>query len=382
MEAVCPANNALRKTKAVRRTHLYQALSPLESFLSAIRSAKPDLIVPGDDLASKHLHDLYLREKANGPAGQKICDLIERSIGPAESFPVANARASFMEIARQEGIRVPKTLVLHDFSELETWISHSDFPLVLKADGSSSGEGVKIVHTLSEARHAYKALQSPPNLIRVIKRVLINRDMRWVRPAFERRRSIVNVQEFIAGRDATSLVACWKGQVLAALHFEVVNKQYAYGPASVLRLIEHQEITSVAEKLVRRLNISGLHGFDFLLEKDTEKPYLIEMNPRATQVGHLALGPGRDLPAALNAAVCGDADPETVKITENSTIALFPQEWLRNPQSTFLTSAYHDIPWDEPDLIRDCLRKTRRWNDWRSLEHWIHIFSTHRSSVV
>jgi biotin carboxylase len=254
--------------------------------------------------------------------------------------------------------------------------------LVLKADGSSSGEGVKIVHTVSEAKYALKALQSPPHLVRIAKRVLINRDMRWIRPAFERRRSVVNAQEFITGRDATSLVACWKGAVLAALHFEVVNKQYECGPASVLRLIENEEIAAAAEKVVRRLNISGLHGFDFLLEKDTERPYLIEMNPRATQVGHLALGPGRDLPAALNAAICGHAVPETVKITQNSTIALFPQEWLRNPQSTFLTSAYHDIPWEEPDLIRDCLRKTRRWHDWRSLEHWIHVFSTHRSSVV
>ena len=379
VEAVCPANNALRKTKAVRRAHLYQALSPLESFLYAIRAAKPDLIFPGDDLASKHLHDLYFREKRNSGA---ICHLIERSIGPAESFPVANARASFMEIASEEGIRAPKTAVLRDVSELETWVSHSDFPLVLKADGSSSGEGVKIAHTLSEAKRALRALQSPPQLIRVVKRALINRDLRWIGPVFERRRSVVNAQEFVAGRDATSLAACWKGEVLAALHFVVINKQYDRGPSSVLRLIENTEISAATERLVRRLKLSGLHGFDFLLEKDTEKPYLIEMNPRATQVGHLALGPGRDLPAALSAAICGDPIPETLKVTENSTIALFPQEWLRNPQSTFLISAYHDIPWDEPDLIRDCLRKTRRWNDWRSLERWIHIFSTHRSSVV
>ena len=382
VEAVCPSNNALHKTKAVRRAHLYQALSPLESFLYAIRAAKPELIVPGDDLASKHLHDLYFRESRSSAGDRKICDLIERSIGPAESFPVANARASFMQIASQEGILIPKTAMLRDVSELETWISHSDFPLVLKADGSSSGEGVKIVHTLSEAKHAFDALQSPPQLIRVVKRALVNRDLRWIRPALERRRSVVNAQEFVAGQDATSLAACWKGEVLAALHFVVINKQYDRGPSSVLRLIENKEISAATDRLVRRLKLSGLHGFDFLLEKDNEKPYLIEMNPRATQVGHLALGPGRDLPAALTAAVCGDAVPETSKITENSIIALFPQEWLRNPQSTFLSSAYHDIPWDEPDLIRDCLRKTRRWNDWRSLEHWIHIFSTHRSSVV
>ena len=287
-----------------------------------------------------------------------------------------------MDIASQERIRVPKTAVVRDVSDLETWISHSGFPLVLKADGSSSGEGVKIVHTHSEAKRALRALQSPPQLIRVVKRALINRDLRWIRPALERSRSVVNAQEFIAGRDATSLAACWKGEVLAALHFVVINKQYERGPSSVLRLIENNEINAATERLVRRLKLSGLHGFDFLLENNTEKPYLIEMNPRATQVGHLALGPGRDLPAALSAAVRGEPIPEIQTVTENSTIALFPQEWLRNPQSTFLSSAYHDIPWDEPDLIRDCLRKTRKWNDWRSLEHWIHIFSTHRSSVV
>jgi len=382
VDAICPVNNALRKTKVVRLTHTYQALSPLESFLHAIRTSKPDLIVPGDDLAGKHLHDLYFREKRNGGEGQKVCDLIECSIGPPDSFPVANARASFMDIASQERIRVPKTAVLRDVSDLERWISHSGFPLVLKADGSSSGEGVKIVNTSFEAKRALRALQSPPELIRVAKRALINRDLRWIRPVLERSRPIVNAQEFIAGRDATSLAACWKGEVLAALHFVVINKQYERGPSSVLRLIENKEISSATERLVRRLKLSGLHGFDFLFENDTEKAYLIEMNPRATQVGHLALGPGRDLPVALSAAVMGQPIPETRTVTENPTIALFPQEWLRNPQSTFLSSAYHDIPWDEPDLIRDCLRTTRRWNDWRSLEHLIHIFSTHRSSVV
>src|SRR5208283_6031942 len=154
------------------------------------------------------------------------------------------------------------------------------------------------------------------------KRVLINRDMRWIRPALERRRSVVNAQEFVAGRDVTSLVACWKGEVLAALHFEVINKQYERGPASVLRLIENKEIAAATEKLVQKLNLSGLQGFDFLLEKETEKPYLIEMNPRATQVGHLALGAGRDLPTALSAAVTRKAIPETRRVTNNPTIAL------------------------------------------------------------
>ena len=63
VEAVCPVGNALEKTRAVRRRHTYHALSPLESFVIAIHSSNADLIVPGDDLASKHLQDLYLQRK-------------------------------------------------------------------------------------------------------------------------------------------------------------------------------------------------------------------------------------------------------------------------------------------------------------------------------
>jgi formate-dependent phosphoribosylglycinamide formyltransferase (GAR transformylase) len=380
VDAICPVPHPLRVTKVLRHTYTYKALSSVDSFLRAIDSSHPDLIVPGDDLTIKNLQDLYSsQQKTNDGAGHRICELIERSIGSPDSFPTVIARASFMELASQEGIRVPKTVVLADVRDLEAWTSQMGFPVVLKADGSSSGEGVRIAYTLTDAKRALRALQAPPQLLRVAKRVLIGRDMTWVRPAFERRRSVVNAQEFVSGRDATSLVACWKGEVLAALHFEVINKQYERGPASVLRLIENEEITAVIKKAVRRLNISGLHGFDFLLEKDTEKPYLIEINPRATQVGHLALGPGRDLPAALNAAISGKPIPKTDKVTENPTIALFPQEWSRDPQSTFLNSAYHDVPWEEPDLIRNCLRKTRRWNDRHSLEEWIYIFSPRHS---
>jgi hypothetical protein len=119
-----------------------------------------------------------------------------------------------------------------------------------------------------------------------------------------------------------------------------------------MRLIDSCEMSIVAEKIVRRLNLSGLIGFDFMLEEQTGNPYLIEVNPRATQVGHLTLGPGRDLPAALYAALTGEEIREAPKVTENRTIALFPQEWKRNPESPFLQSGYHDVPWEEPELIR------------------------------
>ena len=168
------------------------------------------------------------------------------------------------------------------------------------------------------------------------------------------------------GREATSLIACWNGTVLASLHFEVIRKLNSSGPATVLRVVDNPEMTSATEKMARRLGLCGLHGFDFMLEERTGNAYLIEINPRTTQVGHLTLGLGRDLPAALYAAVSGQAIQPAPKLTENDTIVLFPGEWTRNPESTFLRSAYHDVPWEEPDLVRAGLEKHRKQSAWYS----------------
>jgi hypothetical protein len=379
IDAVCPLPHPLGKTGTVSQTYRYRGLSPLTSFADAIAASKPDLIVPGDDLATHHLHLLYDQEKRKHSARASVCELIERSLGPAENFPFLHARTRIMELAQQQGVRVPKTEVIRDSSGLGEWIAHNGFPTVLKADGSSGGDGVRVVRTLEDAEKALRVLQAPPLLARAAKRALIDQDVTLVWPSILRRRAIVNAQTFVAGREATSAVACWKGQVLAALHFEVINKEASSGPATVLRLVENSEMSSAAEKMVRRLNLSGLIGFDFMLEAQTGNAYLIEINLRSTQVGHLTLGLGRDIPAALYSAVSGQAVCPAPQVTEDDTIALFPQEWIRDSASAFLQSAYHDVPWDKPELIRACVRARRKQQAWYSQESRLQAFSVARS---
>jgi hypothetical protein len=40
-------------------------------------------------------------------------------------------------------------------------------------------------------------------------------------------------------------------------------------------------------------------------------------------------------------------------------IALFPQEMIRDPNSPYLRSAYYDVPWQSPELMKfgNALRK-------------------------
>lgn len=378
VKAVCPTGHQLSKTPAVQETFLYSGVSPLSSFGNAITRSEPNLVVPGDDLAALHLHHLYAREKARGEAGGQVCAAIERSLGPGESFPVVYARTRFMEVAVEQGIRCPATERITSEQDIDSFARRVGLPFVLKADVTSGGEGVRVVRTLDEAKREFRALSAAPVLARAAKRAIFDRDSRLVWPALLRRRPVVNAQGFIAGREATSLVACWQGVVLASLHFEVLQKTDAAGPATVLRLVDNPEMAAAAEKTVHRLGLSGFHGFDFMLEANTGSAYLIEINPRTTQVGHLALGAGRDLPAALYSAVTQETLQPAPKVTEKDTIALFPQEWLRDPDSPYLTSAYHDVPWQESQLVRACLQMRRKQKAWYSQWSWTEAFSTAR----
>lgn len=358
--ALCPARHPLHKTRIVHQKHAYYSLAPLASFEDAISAAKPNLIIPCDDLATEHLHNLYHQQQLCGKGGALVCKLIERSLGAATDFSLMYSTNAFLELARQEGIRVPRTELIRTMEDLRRWITQMGLPTVLKANGTWGREGVRILETLEEAEGTFQRLQAPPDFARALSQALVSRDTRLIYASLARRRQVISGQQFLQGCDATNTVACWQGRVLAELHFQVLKSDPTTGSAAVLKLIENSEISTAVKRIVRRLNLSGLHGFDFLLETGTRNAYLIEKNPRATQVEHLTLGPGRDIPAALYAAVSGKTVQEAPKLTENDTIVLFPQEWINNPTSEFLRTGYHDVPLEEPELIRAFALK--RWN--------------------
>lgn len=363
VEAVCPSGHPLAVTGAIKRIYPYRGLSASESFAEAISLSRPDLIIPADDLATRHLHDFHRDQRRKvqmSESAEALCQIIERSIGSPESYPVVYARAEFIRLAEESGVRVPKTAALTSLQDLRSWVLRMGLPMVLKANGTSGGDGVRVVHTIAEAEEAFRELQAPPLLARAVKRAVMDQDATLIWPSLRRRRATVNAQSFISGHEATSAVACWQGKVLAALHFEVVKKSSSSGPATVLRLIEHPEMSMAAEVMAHKLKLSGVHGFDFMLESGTDDAYLIEINPRATQVCHLSFGPGRDIPAAICSAISGFEVIPSPRVTEKDTVALFPQEWLRNPESSFLRSAYHDIPWEMPELVRACAKKRQK----------------------
>ena len=111
-------------------------------------------------------------------------------------------------------------------------------------------------------------------------------------------------------------------------------------------------MVAAAGAIVKELQLSGFYGFDFILEEATGRAHLIEINPRATQINHFPGQKNLDLTQALFNAMCGRVGAIAEKRWPANEVALFPQEWQRNPNSKWLSAAFHDVPREEPELLR------------------------------
>lgn len=343
VEALLPRDHVAGKSRFVARTYPYSPLFPRGSLARAIAGAAPDLIVPCDDRALTHVLAL-----------PGVDDLAARSLGRVASYPALLARHDLIAAARALGIVAPGTVRPKDERELESALASFGFPAVLKVDGSWGGDGVAIVDNPEQARAAWRRLSAAPSPVRSIGRAILRGDAHFLRQAVAPIAPAVSLQAFVTGQPATSAFACWKGRVLASIHMDVLETLHANGPATVMRRVDCPQMERAAIRLAEHFGLSGLHGLDFIRDREG-RVHLVEMNPRATQASAFAFGAGHDLAASLAGCVDPAARRARPVLTENPVIALFPQEWRRDPRSPWLHSAYPDVPWDDPAVLRACL---------------------------
>jgi hypothetical protein len=356
VSAIFPRHgHPLEKTRVVQQRFFYSAFDPLGSVRRAIGAVDPDVVLPCDDRAIRHLHQLHSQCSLEGETGASLTELVERSLGACDSYPVVTSRYALLMAAREEGIRIPETRRVTSEEELLPG-NILKLPWVLKTDGTWGGHGVKIAQQPEDAQDRFAELSKPLSTVQFVKRLLVDRDPYWRETWWRWTRPAITMQSYIEGRPANCAVACWKGEVLAGIAVEVVNAQGATGAATIVRVVEGQEMLMAAKLLARRLNLSGLFGLDFMIEDATGLIYLIEMNPRCTPLSHLQLGEGRDLMAALAARASGTPLRVCGSVTEKETVAYFPQAWHWDPKSELLKSSHHDVPWEEPDLVQELLR--------------------------
>lgn len=281
-----------------------------------------------------------------------MANFIASSLGAPESFPIVQSRHELLRIAASEGVRVPPWALLRSEADLDQW--HEPLPWVIKCGMSWGGAGVRIVYNRAEAVRAYHSMARPVGIGRAVKRLIINGDGFSLVPSFERTVPEVIVQRFIQGQPASTTMACQNGEMLAQLSVRALGTQGPTGASTVVEVIERDDMTKAATRLTARLRLSGFHGMDYVLDS-TGAAWLIEFNPRATQVCHVSIGGGVSLAEAWWTAHRGCRDVAARVAPVGSTLAFFPQAWRSDPANPLLATACHDVPWEEPDLVADLM---------------------------
>lgn len=358
VQAVCPAGHPLTRLSGIHRIHPYGGMFSLSRVRRALLKSRPDVVIPCDDGVVAQLHALHALEPSLRP-------LIEDSLGPAASYSVVESRHRFLTTALELGIRVPRMQGVAKAEDLVRWHADTASAAVIKVDGESGGNGVRISHSLDESLAAWRIFSAPLSSATAWKRLAIDRDPLafWLRRRY--RVPDVTVQQFIPGRPANSMLVCWRGELLSIVSVAVVAAEGPTGAATIVRVIQNEQMKQAAELMVSRLKLSGFYGLDFVIESATGLPFLIEMNPRCTQLGHIEFPDQGCLAGVLAALLRGEPRPEVRNPVLNDTIALFPQALAAGEACrAHLEASYHDVPSEEPALVGELMLKSwpqRRW---------------------
>src|SRR6266568_5127299 len=335
VSACRPRAHALELVDGLTSDSRLDRLRPLGSLVTAIRQARPDIILADDERALVLLRRLHARTRTSDP---ELAALVARSLGDIEYWPSITSRTALAHEAQTLNIPAPATEVIGDADSFGRWAADQNLPIVLKTDGSWGGRGVAIIREASHLQEGWRTISNPPALPRALKRLLVNFEAGPLKAWVLRVRPVVNAQQFVTGREAIATVACVDGKVHALVCLEVIQASEATGPAAVVRIIDHPAMAEAARQLVGRFGFSGFCGFDFIIT-DSGEARLLELNPRVTPTSYLLI----------------DGDYH-----RSRTIALFPPELVLCTEPGTEVAAVLDVPVRAPSLIRRGERMTLR----------------------
>lgn len=296
----------------------------LDYIIQACTSYKPDFLLAVDEKAIRLLTYLYhFATNEENKIPEYITTLIVKSKGNPTYYEHTINKYLITELAHNIGIRVPRQRAVESLTEIFDFVNENGFPLVLKNAFGYAGVYVAVCKDKDEVEMAFNHLSQ---------------------------NGLILAQSYINGMPALTNASAYDGELLECAHFLKLKTYPDFkGPSSVVQHIELEEMHTATSKFIRHVGYSGIISLDFMLD-DKNNAYLIECNPRPIPVSHLGRVVGKDifkaLYCALNGAIYASGS------FQEKVIALFPKELARDMNSCYLYDAYHDVPWDEPRVLR------------------------------
>ena len=351
-----------RKHHRQRRLKQQTGSGYLTTLNRAIESWRPDIVLPGDEPTARFLHRLVqlARSGRTSNVSTPVLAVLERSLGDADRYGVLLNKRETLALARSLGIATPEQTRADSLHSTLAAAREIGYPVVLKRAISYGGDGVFVCADENGLRDAWRRCTgwraSLPRRLENLGRRAIRDELGLAWHPMDR---IVDVQRFIAGKKSSYFLAAVRGRSISgfAVLSEEVDK--VTGALAVVRFVENHAMSRAASLLAAHCGYTGFFQLDCMTDGASGETLLLECNPRPTPVTHLGALVGADLCAALYAGLNGNEWSSSPGSNAGAVVALFPQEWARDTKSRYLHEVYHDVPWDEPELVRAYAKTVR-----------------------
>ncbi len=310
--------------------------------VGTVRAVNPALILPGDDVALRTLMQLVL----DPPKGlrpdirDELGKLIRRSLGDPSGWIDSIDKARLFEVARRNDIAVATGKIATNVNDALAVADDIGYPVIVRQSYGSAGRGAARCDSAAELRKAVSGFPEADA---------------W-RPQGAQR---YVVQRWLDGDVVNRASVAWNGLEIAGVtRGRLATYPHPLGPASVIEFAGIPAVAEATRVLFKVVGMHGLVGTQFIIQSRTKVPYLIEVNRRMLPATHSGALAGVDLAAALHAMVSGTpwTGPSDLPPGPGKRLALFPQEWYRDPNSAWLRTLPSDMPWDDPQLLAAMLK--------------------------
>lgn len=199
-------------------------------------------------------------------------------------------KGELVKVAEELNIPIPKTYIITKFKDIEKSAKSFTYPVVIKLKNSTSSVGIKYAISQEEFISQYKET--------IFKFSLepLNYPL---------------IQEYIPGAGYGVSLLMNHGELRALFtHKRLREYPITGGPSTLRESVRHPEMERIAIKLMKHFSWHGVAMVEFKLDQRTNRPYVIEVNPRFWGSINQAIASGVDFPYLLyKMAIDGDVQP-------------------------------------------------------------------------
>jgi hypothetical protein len=313
----------------------------VQALIGAVHATGPALLLPGDDVAVRTLMQLALAppEALRRDVRDQLTGIIHRSLGPSAGWTDSIDKSRLFDVARRARLAIADGDVADDERSAVGIAAKLGYPVIMRPAFGTGGKG-------SARCDSQVALEAAMRTAAALE-TNASGAMHFV------------VQRFIDGSVVNRASLAWNGAEVAGFtRGRLATHPGPLGPASVVEFTGIPAVRDATSRLFAELELHGFAGAQYMIEPRTGDPLLIEVHRRMLPATHAGALIGIDLAAALRACLDGRrwTGPTDLPQGPGHRLALFPQEWYRAPESSWLTTLPSDAPWHDPRLFEAMLK--------------------------